>query len=442
MLEIDGAQIMPRAVFESSGHLGGFSDPLVQCRKCHAMHRADRIISEGTGLKVPEGTAEDKLDRMIQEHGLTCPSCGGGLSGVKRFNMMMGVMLGPLQDQECYLRPETCQSIFCSYLRLTKSMRVKLPFGIAQEGSAFRNEISPRNFLFRQREFDQIECEIFFDPEKINEIDGFNSAADTRMNFLRTGSEETVELTALELLEREMVSGRLIAYYLAEVQRVWELMGFPREKLRFREVGDDERPFYSKETWDFEVLSDQLGWVELVANNYRVDYDLDGHQKGSGTDLRWKAEGGRKFLPHVWEISAGLDRTLLSLLELSLRSDDSRKYPYLSIKPPLSPVLVAVFPLVKKDGLPDLARNIVNDLRRNGLVALYDESGSIGRRYARVDEIGCPYAITVDYRGPEENVVTLRERDSTQQANVSIPELGGILWKLKNGIVEFKSLLQ
>ena len=147
-------------------------------------------------------------------------------------------------------------------------------------------------------------------------------------------------------------------------------------------------------------------------------------------------------MPHVWEISAGLDRTLLSLLEASLRSDDSRKYPYLSIKPPLSPVLVAVFPLVKKDGLPDLARSIVNDLRRNGLVVTYDESGSIGRRYARVDEIGCPYAITVDYRAPEEGVVTLRERDSTQQANVSIPELPAILWKLKNGIVEFKSLPQ
>jgi glycyl-tRNA synthetase len=404
------------------------------------MHRADKIISDSTGIAVPEGSEEARLEELIGEHGLKCPACGGELSGVKRFNMMMGVMLGPLQDQECYLRPETCQSIFCDYLRLTKSMRVKLPFGIAQEGTAFRNEISPRNFLFRQREFGQIECEIFFDPEKIDEVPGFDEIAGTRMNFLTTGSEEPLELSVGEVADGKMVSGRLIAYYLAEVQRVWEAMGFPHEKLRFRQVGEDEKPFYSRETWDFEVLSDQLGWVELVANNYRMDYDLEGHQKGSGSDLRWKSEDGRKFIPHVWEISAGLDRSLLSLLEISLRSDESRKYPYLSINPQLSPFQVAVFPLVKKDGLPGIAKEIVEDLRSNGMIVVYDESGSIGRRYARVDEVGCPFAITVDYRASEDGVVTLRDRDSTEQANIEIPEISTVLWKLKNGKVDFASL--
>ena len=440
MLEIDGAQIMPKAVFESSGHLSGFSDPVTQCAKCHAMHRADRVISDATGMQVPEGTPEDRLDELIENNAVTCPACKGRLSKVRRFNLMMQVMLGPLQDQECYLRPETCQTIFCDYPRLAKTMRVKLPFGIAQRGQAFRNEISPRNFLIRQREFAQIECEIFFDPERIDEVEGFQATDDIPMRFQTIARDQVMELTAAELVERKLVSGRLIAYYLAEVQRVWEAMGFPRDLLRFREVGDDERPFYSKETWDFEVLSDQLGWVELVANNYRMDYDLGGHQTGSKADLRWTSEDGRKFIPHVWEISAGLDRTLMCLLEVGLRADESRKYSYLSLPPQISPFLCAVFPLVRKDELPRLALSIVDDLRNNGMTVTYDESGSIGRRYARVDEIGCPFAVTVDYRTLEEDVVTLRDRDSTRQAQLKVKELAGIMWGLYNGLVSFGSL--
>ncbi len=441
MVEIDGAQIMPRAVFESSGHLKGFSDPLTQCRKCHAMHRADRIISDATGTQIPEGTDEGRLNELINENGLLCPLCKGGLGPVRRFNLMMNVQLGPLLDQECYLRPETCQSIFCDYLRLTKTMRVKLPFGIAQVGAAFRNEISPRNYLMRQREFGQIECEIFFDPARIDDVEGFESVESVPMRFLRLGSEEEVEMTAQQLAEQKVVSGRLIAYYLAEVQRVWQSMGFQPENLRFREVGDDERPFYSKETWDFEVRSDQLGWVELVANNYRMDYDLKGHHEGSGTDLRWTSEEGVKFIPHVWEISAGLDRTLLALLEASVREDESRKYQYLSLHPQLAPFLAAVFPLVKKDGLPETAMSLVSELKSNGLTAFYDESGSIGRRYARVDEVGCPFAVTVDYRTVEEGVATLRDRETTKQAELKIAELPLRLWQLQNGVTEFKKLL-
>ncbi len=442
MLEIDGGQIMPKAVFESSGHLTGFSDPITQCQKCHSMHRADQIVSSGLGASVPEGTEDAKLDEMIESNNLVCPACKGKLSKVKRFNLMMGVMLGPLQDQECYLRPETCQSIFCDYLRLTKTMRVKLPFGIAQEGSAFRNEISPRNFLIRQRQFGQIECEIFFDPQEIDQVEGFEAVENTPMRFVTLGSKDAEEFTASDLLDGGLVSGRIIAYYLAEVQRVWEAMGFPHDLLRFREVGEDERPFYSKETWDFEVFSDQLGWVELVANNYRMDYDLGGHQMGSGTDLSWKSGEGGKFIPHVWEISAGLDRTLMCLLEVSLMEDQTRKYQYLTLHPQVAPFLVAVFPLVKKDGLPDLAREILQDLRDNGHTVFYDESGSIGRRYARVDEVGCPFAVTIDYDTPEEKVVTLRDRDTTKQVKAEVSSLPLLLWKLHNGSTTFRELLE
>ena len=405
MLEIFGAQIMPRAVFESSGHLTGFSDPLTQCTECHAMHRADKIISNALGRVVPEGTPESELDELIRTHGLKCPNCGGSLSPVRRFNLMMDVALGPLRDQECYLRPETCQSIFCDYLRLSKSMRVKLPFGIAQAGSAFRNEISPRNFLIRQREFGQMECEVFFDPEKVDDAPLFDQVKDVKLRILRLGREESEKFTAEDLVQRQIVGGRLFAYYLAEVERIWEGMGFPRERLRFREIGEDERPFYSEETWDFEVLSDKLGWVELVANNYRTDYDLSGHQQGSGSDLRWTSEDGRKFIPHVWEISAGLDRILLCLLEVSLRESGGRRY--LSLPPQIAPFMAGVFPLVRRDGLPELARQIKDDLTSHGHRVFYDETGSIGRRYARIDEIGCPFAVTVDYDTPKDGTVTL-----------------------------------
>ena len=438
MLEIFGAQIMPRAVFQSSGHLTGFSDPLTQCQKCHAMHRADKIVSSALGRVIPEGTDESELDELIRSNGLTCPTCGGPLSPVRRFNLMMDVALGPLRDQECYLRPETCQSIFCDYLRLSKSMRVKLPFGIAQAGSAFRNEISPRNFLIRQREFGQMECEIFFDPERMDDAPMFEEVKDVGLRILRLGRDEPEEMTARELVEEGVVGGRLFAYYLAEVELVWEGMGFPRDRLRFREVGEDERPFYSKETWDFEVLSDKLGWVELVANNYRTDYDLSGHQRGSGSDLRWTAEDGRKFIPHVWEISAGLDRTLLCLLEVSLRDDGGRRY--LSLPPHIAPFIAGVFPLVRKNGLPELAREIAADLRRNGHRIFYDETGSIGRRYARVDEIGCPFAVTVDYDTPKDGTVTLRERNTTDQKRIAKDELAVTLWKMHNGLLSFEDL--
>jgi glycyl-tRNA synthetase len=440
MLEIRGAQVMPEAVFESSGHLKGFSDPLVQCQRCHAMHRADKVIADATGEMVPEGTDEAELDERIRSNGLVCPSCKGPLSEVKKFNLMMGVKIGPLQDQQCYLRPETCQSIFCDYLRISKTMRVNLPFGIAQEGTAFRNEISPRNFLIRQREFSQIECEVFFDPEEIDDVRGFDDASSISMRFLTLDSEEPEEFTALGLVERGLVSGKLVAFYLAEVQRVWELMGFPHEALRFREVGEDEKPFYSRETWDFEAYSDQLGWVELVANNYRMDYDLKGHQEGSSSDLRWKTQDGRKFIPHVWEISAGLDRTLLCLLENSLMEDEKHGHAYFSLRPQIAPFLVSVFPLVKKDGLPDIAKGIVEDLRTSGHTAFYDQSGSIGRRYARVDEVGCPYAVTVDYRTKDDDTVTLRERDSTEQKRVKKGDIPVLIWRLYNGVLEFQEI--
>ncbi len=440
MMEIRGSQIMPQAVFESSGHLKGFSDPLTQCQKCHSMHRADKIISQATGEHIPEGTDPGVLDQKIEANGLVCPSCKGPLSKVKEFNLMMGVKLGPLQDQQCFLRPETCQSIFCDYLRMTKTMRAKLPLGIAQTGKAFRNEISPRNYLLRQREFGQMECEIFFDPEAIDDVDNFGEVQDVDMRFQTIAREKPLEIGPHELLDREMVSGKLIAYYLAEVQRVWESMGFPHESLRFREVGEDEKPFYSKETWDFEYHSDQMGWVELVANNYRMEYDLSGHQEGSSTDLRWKNQEGRKFIPHIWEISAGLDRSLLCLLEATLREDDKHGYAYLSLHPQLAPFLVSVFPLVKKDGLPKIAHHIVDSLRKNGHRVVYDQSGSIGRRYARVDEVGCPFAVTVDYDTKDDQMVTIRERDSSEQIRVKITDLPVLLWKLQNRVLEFQDI--
>jgi glycyl-tRNA synthetase len=297
--------------------------------------------------------ANDAFTAEIQKHRLVCPKCKGALGAVKRFNMMVKTDVGVSTKAETYLRPETCQSIFCDWLRLMKTMRIKLPQGVAQVGRSFRNEISPRQTLLRQVEFSQMEAEVFFDPAAVNEAEGFDEVKDHPVMVQRIGSEKVESILARSLVDKGVVSGKLIAYFLAHTQRFFETLGIPREKMRFREVGADERPFYSKETWDFEVET-SLGWVELVANNNRTDYDLKGHMAGSKQSLEYVYPEGKKIIPHVWEISIGLDRTFYAVLEHTYREEDKNgeKRAVLGVKPQLAPLTVAVFPLLSnKDNL-------------------------------------------------------------------------------------------
>lgn len=435
MLEITGSQILPASVFEGSGHLKSFADPIVQCTKCKKFERADKLISEKLNKTVPESTPIEKLEELIGKNKIKCPKCRGELSRVSKFNMMVESIVGKQGEFKTFLRPEACQSIFLNFPRMVKTARMKLPQGIAQAGGAFRNEISPRQSITRCIEFSQMEAEIYFNPEEINKIENFDEVGGYNLRILFLGKEKTEEISAENLVKKKLVPGKLIAYYLAKTQQLWNKIGIPLEKLRFREVDKDERAFYSLATFDFEVET-SLGWLELIANNYRTDYDCKGHMQKSGASMSYLTDDGKRIIPHIWEISAGVDRTLYAVLDCSLKN--GKEGMYFSLNSKIAPYHVAILPLVNKNNLPELAKEIDKMLKNAWFDVFFDESGSIGRRYARSDEVGIPYCITVDGESLKNKDVTIRERDTTLQRRVKISELKDILGKLLNQEIEFE----
>jgi glycyl-tRNA synthetase len=440
-IEIFGAQVLPEAVFRASGHLESFSDPIVQCKKCNSLHRADSLIAEKTGKVVPESLAATELDKLIKKHSVECPKCKSkDFHETKKFNMMMKVDIGATGNQVSYLRPETCQSIFLDFKRIYRTIANSLPLGIAQAGSSFRNEIAPRNTLLRQREFGQMEIEVFFNPHRISEIENFAEVENFKLNLLLSKEKAVKKISCREAAEKKIVSGKLIAYYLARVQQFYSKLNIPEEKMRFRQLGEDERAFYAAETWDFEVETD-LGWVELMACNYRADYDLKGHAKQSKQEMI-VTDNNEKVLPHVFELSAGIDRAFYVALDLAFRKEkrgpEERIFLDLPIR--IAPYIAGVFPLVKKDGLLEKGLEIFRQLNSYDFDVLFEEKASIGKRYAKIDEIGVPFAITVDYDSLKDNTVTLRERSSMQQKRVKIDSLAEALWHLKTGKKSFEQI--
>jgi glycyl-tRNA synthetase len=381
---MDGSILMNRAVWKASGHEDTFSDPMVDCRSCKARLRADQVIDKGKGKQ--------------------CPVCGGkDLTEPRSFNLMFKTYVGATEDESSitYLRPETAQAIFVQFKNVLDTSRKKLPFGVAQIGKAFRNEINPRNFTFRSREFEQMELEYFCRAEE-----------------------------GMKLLE----------YWKEQRLKFYENIGISREKLHVLTVPDEERAFYSKGTYDIEYEF-PFGRQELEGVAYRTDYDLSQHQKGSGKSLEYfDEETKQKFIPHVIEPSAGVDRTVLALICEAYSEDKApdekgkmETRTVLRFHPRMAPIKCAVFPLLKnKEPLVAKAKEIV-DLLRSHMFVFYDESGAIGRRYRRQDEIGTPFGITVDFETLGEkdanlkDTVTLRERDSMKQERVAIKDLAIIL---------------
>jgi len=311
-------------------------------------------------------------------------------------------------------------------------MRQNLPLGIAQAGKSFRNEISPRNTLIREREIGQMEVEVFFNPFKIDEIPNFKEVEKYKLNLMLLG-KKTKETSCKDAVSKKLVSGKLVAYLLARTQQLYQAFGIPASKMRFRELDKDEKAFYARETWDFEVETD-LGWIELIACNHRADFDLKGHGKESGQKMLVK-EDSKEFIPNVFELSAGIDRSFYVVLDNAFRKEKRGPEERIFLKLPakIAPYLCAVFPLVKKDGLFEKAKAIFNNLNSYNLDVFFDEKGSIGKRYARVDETGVPFAITVDHQTLEDKTVTLRNRDSMKQKRVKVDELPVLLWKLQSG---------
>lgn len=421
MLEIDGSQIMSRSVFEASGHLASFADPIVKCKGCGLNSRADRLIFDVAKLEIPESADLAEFDRAIREKGIKCPKCKGEFDLARKFNMMFKVEIGP-EGEPAYLRPETCQSIFVDFPRLFKTMRGKLPLGVAQIGKSFRNEISPRQSLLRLREFYQAEIEVFCNPDKLNDLEKFSEVENT---IIRVWVDDTLKsMSCREAVESGILPNKFVAYYLGLLTEFYEKTGIDMSRSRFRRLGEKEKAFYATVAFDFEVQT-AIGWLELVACNYRSDYDLGSHASKSREKFEVLDEE-QKVLPHVFEISMGIDRSLYTILEHGLRDEKENERIVLSIKPYLAPVHVGVLSLVKKDGLKEKTDEIYLQIKRK-YDAFLDHSGAIGRRYRRLDEVGAPFAITVDHQTLQDGTVTLRERDSMEQKRIKISDIDSVL---------------
>jgi len=507
VVEIETPIITPKIVFEASGHLQHFTDPIVECLKCGRKYRADQLIEEMLKIKV-EGLSIDELTKIVRENNLTCPACGGPLSDVKEFNLLFQTYVGPYTQNIAYLRPEAAQGMFVNFKNVYTVMRERLPLGIAQIGRVARNEISPRQGMFRLREFTIMEVEFFYDPEDPGEppYSRFNSKLRILTAEIRAkGLDEVIEVKADEAYKEGIVKSPWLAYWMGVANEFVKALGVPSNDIMFEEKLPHERAHYATQTFDQLVKVSRWGWIEVSGHAYRSDYDLSRHIKYSGQDLRvfkryekpvikykerlvinkailgkiYKSElpkvlkaiedlgidkvkellnnssnelviagytipkdalsivkeevkvTGKHIVPHVAEPSFGAERLVLVVLDKAYDIESDGRV-VLRLPPKVAPIKVAVFPLVSKEPLTKIALDIYMDFLKHGIPAIYDDSGSIGRRYARADEIGVPFAITVDYDTPNDGTVTIRFRDTRGQIRV----------KVENIIKEIKSRIE
>ena len=397
---LDSAILMNPRTWKASGHLSGFSDPLMDCRNCKTRHRADNLIEDyckkhNLDVKV-EAMDNDAMEAFITEHKIVCPACGkSDFTPIRKFNLMFKTFQGVTEDSvnTVYLRPETCQGIFVDFKNVQRSTRMRVPFGVGQIGKSFRNEITPGNFIFRVREFEQMELEFFCKPG--TDLEWFN--------------------------------------YWKNYCHEWLLsLGLKDENLKLRDHSPEELCFYSKATTDFEY-NFAFGWGELWGVADRTDYDLTQHQNESGESMEYTDPvTGEKYIPYVIEPSLGVERTVLAVLtdaydEEVLDAEKNDVRTVLHLHPFLAPYKAAILPLQKN--LADKAQELYAELAKSFSVT-YDVTGSIGKRYRRQDEIGTPCCITVDFQTLEDNTVTVRDRDSMEQIRINIDELEGYLTKL------------
>ncbi|HIH87053.1 MAG TPA: glycine--tRNA ligase [Methanosarcinales archaeon] len=511
--EIEVPTIGIEDVFVASGHVGGFSDPLTECGKCHESFRADHLVEDFASN--PDTLTRDELSIIIKENNIRCPDCGGELGGVYEFNLMFSTSIGPGSKRIGYLRPETAQGMFVDFPRLLRFYREKLPFGVTQIGKAYRNEISPRQGIIRLREFTQAEAEIFVDPRDKSHP-RFDSIRDYTLSLYsdhnQSSGQDQVGMSLGNAVDQGIIAHQFLAYALAMTHQFLMRVGVSPERLRFRQHMKDEMAHYAIDCWDAEILSDRFGWVEIVGIADRTDYDLNAHSRVSKTDLsvyveydeprivekvavkpdmgkigpafKGKAKAvmdalksldavnlsnpssnkmisiqvdgeqvdippdmykvqqvtetihGENIVPHVIEPSFGIDRIIYAVLEHAFREEEVQGEDemrgkddvkgedegriVLGLKSEVAPVQAAVLPLLTRKELIGPARDIESALKKKGVMVAYDDSGTIGRRYRRNDEIGTPYSITVDYDTLEDGTVTIRDRDSMKQVRSPI----------------------
>jgi glycyl-tRNA synthetase len=395
---LDSAIITNPKVWEASGHVANFNDPLIDCRACKTRHRGDKLLEEKIGVEEAAKISFNQVGDKIRELKIKCPACSKfDWTDARKFNLLFETHVGVVADEKstAYLRGETAQGIFINFKNILDTMRKKLPFGIAQIGKAFRNEITPGNFIYRTREFEQMEIEYFIrPPEKDKDWQApFNEWQEEIKRFFK------------------------------------EDLGINEKNMRWRRHDEKERSFYSKDTYDVEYDFPSLGWGELMGFAYRTDYDLKQHIEHAKADLYYTDEAGKRFIPHCIEPSFGLTRTLLAVLasaytEECVKSEKGEETrTVLKLNPALAPIKIAVFPLLKnRPELINKAREIFAELKKNWLCE-FDDNGNIGKRYRRQDEIGTPYCVTVDFESFTKGDVTVRDRDTMKQERIKIEEL-------------------
>jgi len=420
--EIEGSCILPEPVFIASGHLENFNDPLIECKTCHFRFRADQFL-EDNNIKT-ENMSIDDMTKIIAEKQLKCPKCGSWhLGEAKWFNMMFPIALGAAGVKDtAYLTPETAQASYLSFKREFEATRKQLPLGIAIISKAFRNEISPRQLLTRQREFTQAELQMFFDKDEINNLEDRKWKDISKYNLILLPQKaKAITETTCEEANKKLKIPKFYLYYMALTQKFYlDKLQVPKKSFRFRELSEKERAFYNKIHWDMELELDTLGgFREMGGIHYRTDHDLLGHEKHSKENLHIFFNN-KSFIPHVIEVSLGVDRDVWAFLDLFYKEEKERTL--FTFPKTLAPVDVAIFPLVSKEKMPDKALDIYSMLK-DDFSCFYDETDSIGRRYRRQDEIGTPYCITVDGQTMKDNTVTIRARDSMKQVRVKIEKL-------------------
>ena len=506
-VEIDTPTIGIEEVFIASGHATSFTDVAIECENCGRVYRADHYVKEKLGIEVDETV--EAVKEVMDVYDLKC-ECGGKFKEPAPMNLMFSTKIGPGKGKKGYLRPETAQGMFVDFKRLAGYFREKLPFGVAQIGRAYRNEISPRQGVIRLREFNQAELEFFVHPAEKTHPD-FSQVASDKVKLVDKFDNEH-EMTLSEAVEKGIIANQILGYFIGKTRRFLLEIGINEDKLRFRQHKDDERAHYATDCWDAEVET-SYGWIEVVGIADRTDYDLKRHSEYSGEDLtifvpytqpvkvkrrrlvpkmnkigptfKEKAKkiaeaistfnvnsdadeieivvdgerikiskevfdieeveeeiAGEKIVPHVIEPSFGLDRISYAVLEHAYDKDvvDGEERRVLRLKRKVSPVEVAVLPLLSREPFESKAQEIVSLLRSKGIYTEYDDSGSIGRRYRRFDEIGTPFCITVDHQTFDDDTVTIRDRDTTRQVRVKIESLPTILKELlesERDITEF-----
>ena len=500
-VEIDSETVNPREVFKASGHLDNFADLITYCKKCQAPFRADHLVKEF--YDNPDVLTPKQLEEAFVEHKIKCPDCGGDLGPVEEFNLMFRTNIGPGNARVGYMRPETAQGIFVNYANLYRYNRDKLPMGVIQTGRSYRNEIAPRQGMIRMREFNQMEVELFVDPDD-KDWARFPEIENGTLDLIPNTTLELTTMTVKEAVEKGVIANRVLAYFVYTTKQLLLSLGIDEKRLRFREHEMDEMAHYAADCWDAEVLL-SYGWTEIVGIADRGNWDLSRHAQFSGQDLthfkkydepreteverinpnskalgptykgkakaiseaiiamppsaivdgklkvtvdgeevelgseffevvkRKEKVSGERVIPHVIEPSHGLDRIFYSVLEHAYSYDAEKDYVVLKLAPAVAPIKVGVFPLMEKDGLDTLAKEIYEKVHTSRVEAYYDGSGTIGKRYARMDEVGTPWCITVDYDSLQDGTVTIRDRDTTEQKRIPASEAPAIVDALLAG---------